>query len=543
MSPRHGPLPPKSFAQHLLEIEREAARAARRVRGANARASLSFADPPLSAAGGARQAAGGQSTVADARLAEAEEVRCRSACDALVLRRALPEVESQLNSCAALLHASVRREEHASRRAGQLSQALSASQAAETRLAAEVQQLQLANVALTHRVAELERNAPVSGGPAAGASRLLAPPAGLVARGAGRGAAPQSGWAAQHAARPASAAGPVCAPPGRAAAVVSTPHTREKTACGARPVAERGGVIPEQAEIVQAAVALATLEAALVPGAQPYEAGLAAAAAAGAQMAATPPSDNDRRAAWVGYAQAVHWSPASSAEVTEALAAAPAWVAAVLAAADSFVGGSMAQLDGHVRGVLRDGTAAAVRELQARAAADGGAGVGRAAAAEAAARVMAALRASVGALQQQLADGLVRSLGTEPAAAACPVQLLGKLCARAVAASCEPLTRLTSHADLSAHILEEVGVYGAVAAALSRAGGPEEWLRDFILGREAAPMAEETSGFIATQARCTSLGARGAPRLFPRHLCILSPSTHQHHHSLCSGGATFGSLP
>jgi hypothetical protein len=519
MSPRHGPLPPKSFAQHLLEIEREAARAARRVRGANARASLSFADPPFSSGAVLPSVQLQQSTAADARLAEADEVRRRAACEILVLRLALPDVEAQLDSCAALLHASVRREQHASQRAAQLSEALRASQAAEARLAAEVQQLRLANDALTHRVADLQRSAPVA--PPAMASRL--PASGLIARGVCAAAPPA---AAQHAARLArpSPAAAGYAPPARASAPARAPRP-VTPARGAPHSLARGGqparalpaqteivrvtpaqtesvrVLPEQAEIVQASVALATLEVALSGGSGAHDAGLAAASAEGAQMALAPPQDNDRRVAWVGYAQAVHRAPASHATVTAALASAPTWVKAVTGAADSFVGGSLPQIESHLRGVVRDATAAAVRELQARAAADGGAGVGHSAAAEAGARVNAVLRAAIASVQQQLTQGLVNAVRADPAAAACPAPLLGRMCVRAVAATCEPLAMLTSEAEISAHILEEVAVARAVAAAMARPGGAQAWLREFVLGREGAPVAEETEAFIATQAR------------------------------------------
>ena len=130
-SPRH-----KSFAQHLLEIEQEAAKAAsrcargplracrrvqeaelgcaplHRCRWAHSKTALAFEQPPTSFIGQfpssvepASHVPPGADTAAAGRASAAERDRERYACELRVLRRTIPELEEALASRDSLLQA------------------------------------------------------------------------------------------------------------------------------------------------------------------------------------------------------------------------------------------------------------------------------------------------------------------------------------------------------------------------------------------------------------------------------------------------------
>lgn len=110
------PRPPRSFAQHLLEIEREAARAAQRtVLSARSNAALSEENraptprvvrrQPELAAATSPDGAGTSCDGAETSLAAAQRAHRRTACEAKVLLAALPEVEAEARE----LRAEVRR--------------------------------------------------------------------------------------------------------------------------------------------------------------------------------------------------------------------------------------------------------------------------------------------------------------------------------------------------------------------------------------------------------------------------------------------------
>ena len=537
MSPRYGAMiPPKSFAQHLLEIEREAARAATRVRGANARAAQTYADPPFSAS---RKPAG-ESSATGARLATAEEARQRATCETLVLRRTIPDLEVELDSYVAMLRSALSAKSHMAKRTAEQRDALGSSQEAEARLTQEVSTLRATNAALTKRVAALERAAAT-----AAAAVSVAPPRPVAESHSAMdtdtsAVSFHSAGAAQQ--YPASAARVAASPAPPASASVETASSAATVARNLSaavpaaapppppPPAPPARAHPQQEEILCAAVALAVLEARLTAGGRPeHEAALAAASAAAAQMLATPPPDNDTRAAWVRYAASVQRAPAECAAVREALHQSAGWADDVLSGADAVVDANLPQLREHLRSVLNDNTATAVRDLQARAAVGGGAGVSEPAAADAASRVLASIRAAVGSVEEQFTVGLLAALEGS-AATTCPEALRRRLCARTVARRCEKLAELLSHAELSARVLDEVRVGGSALAAsfsamLARAGG-RAWLERFVLGQAEVGAPEELAEFIATQVRRdarTKRRARCARRVSLARGCAKPP--------------------
>lgn len=519
--------PPKSFAQHLLEIEREAARAATRVRGANARASLSFAEPPFSSSGGRAPtprregrpaSSSSSSSVGEERLARAEATRRRAVCETLVLRRTLPDLEMELEGCMALLRLSVNEKGHMNERAEQLHTALLAAQEVEARLVAEVQQLKTANVNLMQRLARVELGAstPASQTPLVGATT-----ASPVSRAACINSAAACVPAPQVSQQQNSSALPSAPPTITRAATTQLSATGCATSAtcdstsgasvastalpAAAPPTHAPSVraLPEQEDILRAAVTLALLEAKLKPGSvaasRPEDAALAAAVAAAGQMAASPPVDNAKRATWVAYASSVQSSAANSAAVVDALRRAPRWVEVTVTGAEALVGVDLTQLEQLLRSVVNDGTNAAVRDLQARAAVDGSAGVSELAASDAASRVLSSLRAASTAIQDQLRENLMASLKQQGGVDGCPEVLLRRLCARSVAAQCEDLGELVTHDELKAQILETVRGVGSVARAL-RMLGPQHWLESIVLGDTPEPVVEEpTVDFITTQ--------------------------------------------
>ena len=175
-----GPRSPraKSFAQHLLEIEQEAARAASRCRSSHTRASLAFGDappspsalPPPGAAGGAAFSSPSRTptaramdavTPAAASAAAAELARRRAEVEVHVLRRALPELEEALDAQSGLLQASLAQQQTLARVRIQQDAALREAKATNQHLTAEVAGLRAQNDALERQAhaqaAELAR--------------------------------------------------------------------------------------------------------------------------------------------------------------------------------------------------------------------------------------------------------------------------------------------------------------------------------------------------------------------------------------------------
>ena len=176
-----GPRSPraKSFAQHLLEIEQEAARAASRCRSSHTRASLAFGDappspgalpPPSTGAGGAAFSSPSRTptaramdavTPAAASAAAAELARRRAEVEVHVLRRALPELEEALDAQSGLLQASLAQQQTLARVRIQQDAALREAKATNQHLTAEVAGLRAQNDALERQAhaqaAELAR--------------------------------------------------------------------------------------------------------------------------------------------------------------------------------------------------------------------------------------------------------------------------------------------------------------------------------------------------------------------------------------------------
>ena len=99
----------KSFAQHLLEIEQEAAKAASRCRWAPSKAALAFDQPPppggswTPSSEPATPLPSSTESAAARRAADAERDRDRYLCEMRVLRRTIPELEEALAARETLL--------------------------------------------------------------------------------------------------------------------------------------------------------------------------------------------------------------------------------------------------------------------------------------------------------------------------------------------------------------------------------------------------------------------------------------------------------
>ena len=136
-----------------------------------------------------------------------------------------------------------------------------------------------------------------------------------------------------------------------------------------------------------------------------------------------PPSE---RAVWQSKLAALKNGASCSPAFSEAMDSSNAWVKTILTSTQVVVDTNMPPLVAHLRTIVKDGVAASVRSLHARAI-SGGSAADEASAVAKAKGIMSTLAAAVENVQQQFMVGL-RSSVPPPIAAQLGKGLLNKLC-------------------------------------------------------------------------------------------------------------------
>ncbi|KAL1503574.1 hypothetical protein AB1Y20_012052 [Prymnesium parvum] len=478
----------KSFAQHLLEIEQEAARAASRIRMAHTRASQSL--PHFDASLEPSRAAADDFAAPPPAAAEAARLRC----ELRVLRASLPEMEEAAEASAALWRASLSQQQSLARGRAEQERRVASLEASLARLhaekaalaaraAAQSRELEAMRAAMESMAAGALGDAPPppparaggGGGPHLGSPpspllwRLDETRCGTRARAHWRRAAAYLALASigdywQSLARRRRRDAPP--PPPRGGGALSA-------------LSERGGVakLEEAARAALVGEALRRrLEAEEAEAAAEEEAALwEAAARAVAEAGGEARGAELRRAAWL----------------REEVAAAPRRARALVAALRRVVEPNLPPLEEHLRTVAHDRCAAAVRALQAA----GGAAAEEEARGKAR-EVIALLEAKVSRAAEQFVDGMRGAVAAEDAAALGP-RLVARLCEQAVAARCEPMRRMASEEELHARVWEEVRVVQGFVLDVAQKG-TKQWLSELVLGATTLDMPPELYEFIAT---------------------------------------------
>jgi len=155
----------------------------------------------------------------------------------------------------------------------------------------------------------------------------------------------------------------------------------------------------------------------------------------------------------------------------------------------------MPPLTAHLRTIIKDGIAASVRQLQARAT-TGGTPADEAAARAKSTSVMNTLDAAVGNVRQQFVVGLQASV-PPGVAASLGKGLLDSLCESAVTWRCEKLRTLASVEEVTARVWEEVAIVQDFIGGVSKAG-PQPWLLSLLLHEATVALPEELEDYIST---------------------------------------------
>jgi len=176
------------------------------------------------------------------------------------------------------------------------------------------------------------------------------------------------------------------------------------------------------------------------------------------------------------------------------MAHAPAWIEDIVANNKRVIDQNMPPLVAHLRTILKDGVAASVRALQAKAS-SGGPPPDKAAAMAKAESVVSTLTAAVENVQQQFVVGLRHSVSAKTAELS--KTMLSKLCETAVASRCDKLRELGRVEELSMRIWEEVSIMQQFLTGVAKAG-PQPWLLSLVLEQEKIELPDDLQGFIAT---------------------------------------------
>ena len=226
------------------------------------------------------------------------------------------------------------------------------------------------------------------------------------------------------------------------------------------------------------------------------EAAAAAASAGAAKAIATasgeqvPPAE---KAQWQSKLQALQAGAATGAAYAEAMARAPAWVSAIVASVSVVIDQNTPPLTAALHTILKDGIAAAVRSLQARAT-TGGAAADEAAAKAKAEGVMNTLSAAVDNVRGQFVVGL-RSSVPQATAAQLGKPLLDTMCELAVTERCVRLRQLATQADITARIWEEVAIVQDFISNVSKTG-PQPWLQQLLNQSAIVQLPEPLAAYI-----------------------------------------------
>lgn len=221
----------------------------------------------------------------------------------------------------------------------------------------------------------------------------------------------------------------------------------------------------------------------------------AAKAVAEAEKAAKAPVPAAERAQWQSTVKSLQSGAATSASYAEAVARAPGWVAAIIKSVNVVIDQNMPPLTAHLHTILKDGIAAAVRSLQARAT-SGGPPADEAAASEKARGVMNTLGAAVDNVRQQFVVGLRSSV--PPATA----QQLGKplmdtMCELAVTERCERLRTLSTADEITSRVWEEVAIVQDFVTNVAKSG-PQPWLQELLHQTTRVTLPETLAAYIET---------------------------------------------
>jgi hypothetical protein len=542
----------KSFAQHLQEIEQEAARAASRVRLAHSKVHSALDEsvtPPTPLTAWPENTPAVTPSTGAAQLASMQREQVRMAWDLSVLKRAMPELEAAATMSGRMAEGfRSQQESYAKGRvAGDLAleemrTLLQQSREEANSLRARNADLEREISALRHASAgaELAPRTPHTGrsGSMAGALSPLSPLlVGLDetdptrSRGSAywrrarmclKIASIADYWSKQSA-RSASGGGPgyMGTPmPGRMPGgdgVGALPMGAAVTADGS-PVPPRLAAISRKVDVaVGEAVARSLLDVALVDSAPEDPAGgsspakrkraseaekakaAAAAATAAAERVVAAASQETlaaaERAALQPRLEALLAAAASGAAFADAMAHMPASVGAIASAVAVVIDQNMPPLTAHLHTIIKDGVAAAVRQLQARAT-TGGARADEEAARAKTTAVMTTLHAAVDNVRQQFVVGLRSSI--PPAVAeALGKPLLDALCEAAVSSRCEKLRALADATEITARIWEEVAIVQDFVAGVSKAG-PQPWLLSLLLQEVKVALPEALESYIAS---------------------------------------------
>ena len=193
----------------------------------------------------------------------------------------------------------------------------------------------------------------------------------------------------------------------------------------------------------------------------------------------------------------IEQAASTGAAFTEAMARAPAWVSSILSSAHAVIDQNMPPLMAHLHTIIRDGVAAAVRSLQAKAPTGGAGGaVTEADAAKKGAGVLATLHAAVDNVQMQFVVGLRASV-PPGVASQLGKPLLDALCETVVGDRCDKLRGLSSEAEIASRVWEEVRIVQDFIGSVST-GGPQAWLLSLIRQESHVSLPEALKDFIET---------------------------------------------
>ena len=203
-----------------------------------------------------------------------------------------------------------------------------------------------------------------------------------------------------------------------------------------------------------------------------------------------------KQAALRGWAEkTASWRAAacSGAKLRAASTQGQAAAAAVIAATKVVIEKNMPPLEEHLRTIVHDNCAAAVRQLRGAKAAT------RAAAAEKAPAVTAALAAAIDNVTLQFTSGLRATVPSAVATQVGSVQVQ-RLCAQAVASRCKKLRAAHPEADIAARLWEEVSMSAKLQQQLASSGDSlQTFLSDLLKGAAKLQLPAHLLDFVASR--------------------------------------------
>jgi hypothetical protein len=202
-----------------------------------------------------------------------------------------------------------------------------------------------------------------------------------------------------------------------------------------------------------------------------------------------PPPSGEGASGYKQKLSALAAGASTGTAFAEAMAKAPDWAAAIVQSVGVVIDQNMPPLSAHLHTILKDGIAAAVRALQAKAS-SGGVAADEKAAQDKGAAVMSTLDAAVDNVQlrSSLPPAMAAQLGKG---------LLDALCDVAVRERCDRLRKLTTPGELAKRIWEEVAIVQDFVRGVSRKG-PQSWLLSLVQQEEAVSLPAPLLEYIET---------------------------------------------